>query len=286
MNPVFRHLLAAFAAVAVVASGSVLAQTTTGTPPATAVKPAVMTRVGAAKLIIGDLKTNQAYYESIFGMKEVMHYAAEGVYDESIMAFAGSTGASLALFEPKAEKPIKKSSFPVVLIYTPEFDAVTKRIEDAKLPLQRLPTSQSGTFKIAIARDPSGNAVEILSRPGKPWEVGGAKLIVSDRQKAEDFFTSILGARAGTRYQTKTYDEVLMTLGDGAFIALFQPLAEAPLPKSGFPVVAVRTAEFDAMLARVKAAGLAHRDVKSAALNSPIFNTKDPAGNSVEIIKQ
>jgi hypothetical protein len=70
-----------------------------------------------------------------------------------------------------------------------------------------LDAAQSGPFKIAIARDPSGNAIELLARPGK-WAVGGAKLIVSDRQKAEEFYAKIFNATPGQRYKTPAYDEV------------------------------------------------------------------------------
>jgi catechol 2,3-dioxygenase-like lactoylglutathione lyase family enzyme len=240
--------------------------------------------IGAAKLIIGDVKQNQAYYEQFFGMKEVSHYSAKDVYDEPIMGF--SEGARLALFHPLAEPLAKKSQFPVALIYTPDFETLVKKMEDAKQPVTRLPVAQSGTFKIAIARDPSGNAIEIFSRPTGILEVGGSKLIVDDRQKAEDFYARIFGAKPGQRYNTPTYDEVLMQFGAGPFLALFQPKAEAPLPKSQFPVVAIYTSEFDAVLKRVVEMGLGYRDVKSSSPDTRIIIAKDPAGNSVEIIRR
>ncbi|MBC7982995.1 MAG: VOC family protein [Candidatus Obscuribacterales bacterium] len=261
------------------ASSSVVAQQREVAKPA-----ATPHIIGAAKLIIGDVKQNQTYYEQMFGMKEVSHFSSAGVYDEPIMGLQEGD-ARLALFSPLAEKPIKKSQYPVVLIYTAEFDAITKRIEDAKQPLNRLPASQSGTFRIAIARDPSGNAVEILSRPGKT-EVGGSKLIVDDRQKAEDFYIRIFGAAAGQRFKTAAYDEVLMQFGQGPFLALFQPLTEAPLPKSRFPVVAIYTTDFDAVLKRVQDAGLGYREIKSSSPDSRIIIAQDPAGNAIEIIRR
>jgi catechol 2,3-dioxygenase-like lactoylglutathione lyase family enzyme len=239
--------------------------------------------IGAVKLIIGDVKQNQTYFEQMFGMKEVNHYSAKDLYDEPIMGF--EDGARLALFSPLAEPALKKSQFPVALLYTPDLDGTVKRLQDAHYPVQRLDAAQTGTLQIAIARDPSGNALELVARPGK-WEVGGAKLIVSDRQKAEEFFIKIFGATAGRRYQTTTYDEVLMNLGSGAFLALFQPLSEAPLPKSQSPVVAIYTTDFDAVLKRVKEAGLGYRDVKTGTANMTIVVAKDPAGNAIEIIKR
>jgi catechol 2,3-dioxygenase-like lactoylglutathione lyase family enzyme len=240
--------------------------------------------IGSAKLIIGDVKANQAFYETYFGMKEIAHYSAKDVYDEPIMGFAD--GARLALFSPLAEAPIKKSQFPVALIYTPDFEAVVKKMEDAKQPVTRLPAAQSGTFKIAIARDPSGNAIEILSRPNDKVEVGGSKLIVNDRQKAEEFYAKIFNAKPGQRYVTAAYDEVLMQFGAGPFLALFQPKQEAALPKSKYPVVAIYTSEFDAVLKRVVEMGLGYRDVKTSSPTSRIIIAQDPAGNAVEIIKR
>jgi catechol 2,3-dioxygenase-like lactoylglutathione lyase family enzyme len=242
-----------------------------------------LNRIGAAKLIIGDVPKNKAYYEQMFGMREVDHFSDPALYDEPIMGF--EEGARLALFSPKAEAPIKKSVFPVALVYTPEWDALIRRMQDANYPVQKLDAAQSGNLEIAIARDPSGNALELLSRPGK-WEVGGAKLIVDDRQKAEEFYKAVFGASPGRRYKTSTFDEVLMNLGGGPFLALFQPLAEAPLPKSRYPVVAIYTMEFDAVLKRVTDAGFGYREVATSRPELRIIVAKDPAGNAVEIIRR
>lgn len=240
--------------------------------------------IGVAKLIVGDLQKTQTFYESMFGMKEIGHYAAAGVYDEPIMGF--ESGARLALFKPLAEAAVKKPQAPQVLIYTPDFEALVKRIEAAKYPIRRLPTTQSANFKIAIVRDPSDNAVEILAREDQPIAVGGSKLIVDDRQKAEDFFTKVFDVKPIQRYQTPGYDEVLLGFGDGPWLALFQPKTEPPLPKSQFPLVAIYTSEFDTVLARIKELGLGYRDVKTSSPNSRIVIAKDPAGNAIEIIRR
>jgi predicted enzyme related to lactoylglutathione lyase len=252
--------------------------------PAEAKKAPAPHTIGSAKLIIADVKPAKEFYEMAFGMKQVAYYSSKDVYDEPIMGF--ETGARLALFGALAEKPIKKSQYPVALIYVPDLDSVVKRIEDAKHPVTRLPAAQSGTFKIAIARDPSGNAIEILQRPGK-MEVGGSKIIVDDRQKAEEWFSRVFGAgiKPGQRYVTAAYDEVLMNFNEGAWLALFQPKSEAPLPKSQYPVVAIYTSEFDAVKKRVDEAGLGSRPVKSSTLGRIII-AKDPAGNGIEIIER
>ncbi|HYM36718.1 MAG TPA: VOC family protein [Steroidobacteraceae bacterium] len=280
-----RFATGAFAVAALATLGVTGASAQSKNPTPTATIPAGQTHiVGAAKLIIGDVKENQTFFEKVFNMKEVSHYSAKDVYEEPIMGF--ESGARLAIFHPLVEAPITKSQFPVALIYTPDLEGTVKRLEDNQYKFQRLPQAQAGAFKITIARDPSGNAIEILSREGKPFEVGGAKLIVNDRQKAEDFFVKIFGAKPGQRYVTAAYDEVLMQFGEGPFVALFQPKAEAPLPKSQYPVVAIYTKDFDNVLARVKEAGFGYRDVQTSAPNSRIIIAKDPAGNGVEIIRQ
>jgi len=241
-------------------------------------------RIGSAKLIIGDVQKNQNFYESLFGMKEVAHFSAQGVYDEPIMGF--DTGARLALFSPAVEPPLKKSQYPVALIYVPSLDPVAMKVEAAKQPLRRLPVSASSSMRIAIATDPSGNAIELLERPNKPLEVGGSKLIVDNRQKAEDFYATVFEVKPMARYQTSAYDEVLMTFGPGAWLALFEPKTESPLPKSQYPVVAIYTKKFDAVLSRIQALGLGYREVKTTALKARIIIAKDPAGNAVEVISE
>jgi catechol 2,3-dioxygenase-like lactoylglutathione lyase family enzyme len=258
------------------------AEPTPGAAPAKNESPHT---IGLAKLIVTDLAATQAFYADLFDMKEVGHYAAEGVYDEPIMGFADG-GARLALFKPLAEDPVKKPQAPQVLIYAPDFEALVKRIEAAKQPILRLPPAESGPFKIAIARDPSGNAVEIMGRAGRPSEIGGSKLIVDSREKAEQFFTTVFGVKPIQRFRTAAYDEVLLGFGDGPWLALFEPKTEAPLPKSQFPLVAIYTTDFDAVLERIQSLGYGYRDVKTNTPNLRIAIAKDPAGNAIEIISR
>ncbi len=239
--------------------------------------------VVAAKLIVTDAAESKRYYEQFFGMKQVSYYSSKDLYVEPIMGY--DDGARLALFQPLAEATLKKPAAPVALIFTPDFETTVKKLEEAKQKVLRLPVSPPYNFRIAIARDPSDNAIEIFARPGK-LEVGGSKLIVDDRQKAEDFYIRIFGAKSDQRYVTDNYDEVIMSFGQGPFLALFQPKKEAPLPKSRFPVVAIYTSEFDAVLERVKEAGLGYRDVKTSDPNARIIVAQDPAGNAVEIIRR
>jgi catechol 2,3-dioxygenase-like lactoylglutathione lyase family enzyme len=244
--------------------------------------PMPLNKIGAVKLIIGDVKENQFYFEQLFGMKEIDHYR-DAAYDEPIMGF--DDGAHLALFSPKQEPPLKKSAYPVALFYTPDLDAVVKRMLDAKHPVRMLDAAQTGTLKIAIAQDPSGNALELVARAGN-WAVGGSKLIVSDRQKAEAFYAKVFNATPGQRFKTPVYDEVLMKFGEGPFLALFQPLAEPALAKSKYPVVAIYSAEFEAVVRRLADLGVGYREVPTSRPGQRIIVATDPAGNAVEIIRR
>jgi predicted enzyme related to lactoylglutathione lyase len=274
-----------FAAIAVMSMGHAAQESapSSASPPSTSSHT-----IAVAKVIVDDLQKTQQFYKHMFGMKEVAHYSAAGVYDEPLLGFAESNdskGARLALFQPKAEAPLKKPEAPQVLIYTPDFETVVKRIEEAKHPIRRLSASESGTFKIAIARDPSGNAIEIFAREGKPMEVGGSKLIVDSRANAEKFYADVFGVKPLQRFQTAGYDEVLMSFGDGPWLALFEPKTEAALPKSRFALVAIYTQHFDSVLAKIKEHGLGFRDVKTSS-ERRIIIAQDPAGNAIEIISQ
>ena len=72
-----------------------------------------------------------------------------------------------------------------------------------------------------------------------------------------------------------------MNVGQGMFVALFEPTGVASLPKSENPVVAIYSTEFDAVLERVKAGGLRVRE-RSAGM----FFADDPSGNVVEVVRQ
>ena len=131
-----------------------------------------------------------------------------------------------------------------------------------------------------MVTDPSGNVIELVEREGPP-AVGGARLIVEDRAAAEEFFVRIFGAEPGDRIETDTFDEVFMDVGEGMFVALFEPKGVASLAKSENPVVAIYSTEFDTVLERVKAGGLRVRE-----RSERMFLADDPSGNVVEVVRQ
>ncbi len=242
-------------------------------------------RIGLAKLIVDDLAKTQEFYETFFGMKELTRYNyAPHIFEETIMGY-NAKDAKLALFAPNdnIEKPLAKSQFPVVLIYSPELDTVVERLEAAGHTVRRL---GAGSFQVGITKDPSGNTVEIFSRPSGKYEVGGSKHIVDDKAKAQAFYEAVFNAKPGQTYAApNVYDEVLMQVGEGPFLALFQPLQEQPLTKSRFPVTAFYTYEFDTVLSQIEEQGLGYEKVDTQGLPNRIIIAKDPAGNAIEIIE-
>jgi len=243
-------------------------------------------RVGAAKLNVVDLVKTQAFYEKMLGMKEVRRYDYDlETFEETIMGF-DDEGPTIALFaaNPKSELPIRKSQYPVVLIYTSEWETITSRIEKSDYKIARF--LDTDKLKISIATDPSGNRVEIYGAPGKN-RVGGSKLIVADRHREEAFYKKVFGAKSGPVYQAKdVYDEVLMEFGSGPFLALFQPLAEPQLPKSRFAVTAIYTNDFANVIKQLDEEGYGYRKVKTQTPGLNIVIARDPAGNAIEIIER
>jgi catechol 2,3-dioxygenase-like lactoylglutathione lyase family enzyme len=237
--------------------------------------------VRTTKFTIGDVDPNTAFYVEMLGMSEVNRFVAEGRLVEPFMGF-GDPGQRIGLLSYTKKEAIEKSPYPVSVIYTGEFDELVKRFEAAQYPLLLLPTSDTGGVRIAIATDPSGNAIEVIDRPGEPG-VAGSRLIVDDRQKAEEFFLRVFGSgvKPGQRFETDAFDEVLLDFGEGMFVALFEPKGVAPLEKSDHPVVAIYTTEFDAVIERVKAEGHGYLEWRPH-----VYFADDPSGNVVEIVRQ
>lgn len=238
--------------------------------------------VRTAKFTIGDVDTNTAFYEELLGMTEMNRFVAEGRVVVPFIGF-GDPGRWVGLLSYTRQETIEKSPYPVAVIYTADFDGLVTRFEQGQYPLALLPDAVTGGVRIAIARDPSGNAIEIVERAGMS-EVGGSRLIVDDRQQAEAFFVRVFGTTnvaPGQRFETDDFDEVLMSFGEGMFVALFEPKGVAPLPKSDYPVVAIYTTEFDAVVKRIEDAGFGYREFQPG-----VVFANDPSGNVVEVIRQ
>ena len=235
-------------------------------------------QVRTAKFTTTDVEESSTFYQQMFEMTEFDRYISEGRLVEPFLGYAED--ARLGLLGYTEQETIEKSPIPVAVIFTPDFDDVTGRLEAAQHPLSLLSGPETGGVRIAITRDPSGNALEIVEREGTP-AVGGSRLVVDDRQKAEDFFVRIFGVAAGRRIETDTFDEVFMNVGGAMFVVLFEPKGATPLPKSKHPVVAIYSTDFDAVLERVVAEGLGHQQYGDF-----MFLANDPSGNVVEVVRQ
>ncbi len=240
--------------------------------------------VRTTKFTINDVDKNTAFYEKMLGMTEMNRFAPGGgeSFVEPFMGF-GDADRRVGLLWFKEQETVEKSPYPVTVISVADFDGLVTRFEKAQYALTLLPTSDTGGIRIAIARDPSGNAIELIEADGTS-AVAGSRLIVDDRQKEEEFFVRIFGETGvapGQRFQTEAFDEVLMDFGGEMFVALFEPKGVAPLPKSEQPVVAIYSTEFDAVLQRVKDEGLGLRE-----FGEGMFLATAPSGNVVEVVRQ
>ena len=234
--------------------------------------------VTTTKFTIDDVSISKTFYEDLVGMPELRRFVAEGRLVEPFMGWTENGRMGLLAYSEK--ETVKKSPYPVSVVFLPNLDDVAARFEAAGQPFQVLSGEATGGVRLAIVTDPSGNAIELVEREGPP-AVGGARLIVTDRAQAEEFFVRIFGAEPGQRIETDTFDEVFMDVGAGMFVALFEPKGVAPLAKSENPVVTIYSTEFDAVLERVKAGGLRVRE-RSASM----FLADDPSGNVVEVVRQ
>jgi len=245
--------------------------------------PASPHQVRTTKFTVDSVDKNTTFYEELLGMTEVNRFAPAG--GSLVEPFMGFTDADqrVGLLAFKQHEAIEKSPYPVTVIYTAEFEALSARFEKAQTPLVLLPTADTSGVRTAIARDPSGNAIEIIDRPGAPG-IAGSRLIVDDRQKEEEFFIRIFGETGvapGQRFESEAFDEVRIRFGEGMFVALFEPKGVAPLPKSEHPVVAIYSTEFDAVLERVKAEGLGLQE-----FGTGMFLATAPSGNVIEVVRQ
>ena len=234
-------------------------------------------RVNTTKFTIFDVEGTKPFYEELLGMKELNRFVTGGL-TEPFMGF--DQGGRIGLLAFAENENLAKTPLPVSVVSVPNLDVVAARFEAARHPIQIISGEATGGVRLGIATDPSGNTIELVEREGLP-EVAGARLIVDDRQQAEDFFVRIFGVKPGERLKTDTFDEVFMDFGEGMFVALFEPTDAAAFPRSEQPVVAIYTTDFDAVLARVKSGGLRVRE-----FGQGMFLANDPSGNVVEVVRQ
>ena len=234
--------------------------------------------VTTTKFTVDDASISKTFYEDLLGLPELRRYVDEGRLVEPFMGWSEDGRMGLLAYTEKEK--VKKSSYPVSVVFLPALDPVAARFEAAGQPFNLY--ELDGGVRLAIVTDPSGNAIELVEREGAP-EVGGARLIVDDREEVEEWFIEVFAAVVDNRIVTDTFDEVFLNLGQGMFVALYEPLgAEAgPQPKSEHPVVAIYSTDYDGVLARVKAGGLGVRE-----RGDRVMFANDPSGNVVEVVRQ
>ena len=243
--------------------------------------------VRTTKFTIKDVEESTLFYEDLIGMTEIDRFEADSGLVEPFMAFSDD-GKRIGLLRFNEYENIQKSKHPVSVVVVPSLDNIIRRFNAANYPITTYTgavsagfgASEGGGVNTAIVHDPSGNGVELIETGGRA-SVAGARLIVSDRKEAEDFFVRIFDVTPGERIQTGDYDEVVLDFGDGMFVVLFEPKDEPPLPKSEHPTVAIYSTEADEVLERMKAEGLEIQE-----FGGFIFLAKDPSGNVIEIVRQ
>jgi len=234
--------------------------------------------VTTTKFTIDDARISKTFYEDLVGLPELRRFVDEGRLIEPFMGW--SENGRMGLLASTEKETVQKSPYPISVVFLPDLDDVAARFGAAGKPFQEFSGEATSGVRLAMVTDPSGNVIELVEREGPP-AVGGARLIVEDRAAAEEFFVRIFGAEPGDRIETDTFDEVFMDVGEGMFVALFEPKGVASLAKSENPVVAIYSTEFDTVLERVKAGGLRVRE-----RSERMFLADDPSGNVVEVVRQ
>jgi catechol 2,3-dioxygenase-like lactoylglutathione lyase family enzyme len=234
--------------------------------------------VETTKFTVEDAEISKAFYEDMLGMRELRRFVAEGNLVEPFMGWSEDSRIGLLDFVKK--ETVKKSPHPVTVVTLPNLDEVAARFESAGLPFNLYEGAATGGVRLAIVSDPSGNVIELVEVEGPP-AVAGARLIVDDRAAAEEWFLQIFGMEPGRRIVNDNFDEVFFDVGEGMFLALYEPMGEGPQPKSENPVVAIYTTEFDLIRDRVKAGGL-----PVIEYGTHMLLANDPSGNVVEVVRR
>ena len=204
--------------------------------------------VRTTKFTISDVDESKVFYEDLIGLTEVGRFEDVGRIVEPFMGFGD--------------------------------DGVIQRFKSTAYPIQEYSGEITGGIRLAIALDPAGNGIEIVETPGTP-RVIGARLIVDNLEESEEFVRRVFNVEPGRRIRTETFDEVFIEFGDGAFLALYESLNEEPLAKSWYPVVAIYSSDYDAVLERLKIGGLGVRE-----RGDRVLFANDPSGNVVEVVRQ
>ena len=234
--------------------------------------------VGAPKLIVADLKEAEDYFIEFFAMKVFRRVdVLKDIFTETLLVDAAKK--HLALFSPKPniEEPLKKTVWPVLQIDTPDLKSVTKKLEAAGRRVHYFTVESN---EVAVTKDPSGNVVEIINR-GKITALGGAKLIVENRQASENFYKKLFAIETSEYFKDETFDEAIFNFSESLYLALIEPTKKEGIVRSKFPVVAIYSEDYDGIMGRLKEGGFEANEFYPGN----VMIAKDPDGNFLEIIR-
>ena len=111
-----------------------------------------------ARLVVDNLEESEAFFERVFNVQPGRRIRT-ATFDEVFIDFAD--GPFLALYEVLNEEPLAKSWYPVVAIYSSDYDGVLERIKKAGLGVR-----ERGD-RVLFANDPSGNVVEVVRQSAR-----------------------------------------------------------------------------------------------------------------------
>ena len=106
-----------------------------------------------ARLVVDNLEESEEFFSRVFNVQPRRRIRT-ATFDEVFIEFGD--GPFVALYEVLNEEPLAKSWYPVVAIYSSDYDGVLERIKKGGLGVR-----ERGD-RVLFANDPSGNVVEIV----------------------------------------------------------------------------------------------------------------------------
>ncbi len=106
-----------------------------------------------ARLVVDNLEASEAFFKQVFNVLPGRRIRTD-MFDESFLEFGD--GPFVALYEVLNQEPLAKSWYPVVAIYSSDYDGVLERIKKLGLGVR-----ERGD-RVLFAKDPSGNVVEVV----------------------------------------------------------------------------------------------------------------------------
>lgn len=110
-------------------------------------------RVIGARLVVDNLEESEDFFERVFNVVPGRRIRT-AAFDEVFIEFGD--GPFVALYEVMNEEPLAKSWYPVVAIYSSDYDGVLERLKKGGLGVR-----ERGD-RVLFANDPSGNVVEVV----------------------------------------------------------------------------------------------------------------------------